>query len=168
MDHLVAIPSIALSVRQPWAWAIFHAVPVKDIENRNWKVDDRNNMRRGRIAIQAAKGLTQDEYEDASRYMKRIGVTCPPPAELQRGGIIGAVEIVDNVQTHASPWRDRKFWRGLVLRNPQPCAFVAAVGALGFFTWKPGDPAIVPEPARWMLPKTPPDAPTPTNQFNLF
>lgn len=166
-QQLVPIPSIALSVRQPWAWAIFHANPVKDIENRNWKTDDRNNMRRGRIAIQAAKGLTQDEYEDAVRYMARIGVTCPPPAELPRGGIIGAVEIVDNVQVHPSPWRDRQYWRGLVLRNPQPCVFVPAVGALGFFKWAPGDASIVPEPARWMLPKAP-VRPVLFNQFNLF
>lgn len=29
------IPHLALSVRQPWAWAIIHAG--KDIENRTWQ-----------------------------------------------------------------------------------------------------------------------------------
>jgi len=69
---MVPIPSIALSVRQPWAWAIIHAG--KDIENRSWHAVDRGTMRRGRIAIHAAKGLTQQEYRDAADYMLAIGV----------------------------------------------------------------------------------------------
>jgi hypothetical protein len=148
-SQLVAIPSIALSVRQPWAWAIIHAG--KDIENRSWQAVDRGSMRRGRVAIHAAKGMTQEEYRSAAEFMASIGIVCPPPADLKRGGVIGAVEIIDIVSTSPSPW----FFgpRGLVLRNAQPCAFVPAVGQLGYFSWTPADPAIEPEPALWMLPK---------------
>jgi len=146
---LVAIPSIALSVRQPWAWAIIHAG--KDIENRSWQAAKKGGMRGGRIAIHAAKGLTQAEYYWAAEFMQGIGVKCPLPADLQRGGVIGAVDVVGIVSSSSSPW----FFgpRGLVLRNPQPCAYVPAVGSLGYFSWLPADPPITPEPALWMLPK---------------
>lgn len=147
---LVAIPSIALSVRQPWAWAIIHAG--KDIENRSWHAVDKGSMRRGRIAIHAAKGLTQQEYQDAAEFMLGLGVRCPQACDLKRGGIIGAVDVVDVVKTCASPWFTGP--RGLVLRNPQPCAYMPAVGQLGYFAWTPADPANEPEPALWMLPKT--------------
>lgn len=32
---MLDLPELALSVRQPWAWAIIHAG--KDIENRSWQ-----------------------------------------------------------------------------------------------------------------------------------
>jgi len=46
--------------------------------------------------------------------------------------------------------------RGLVLRNPQPCAYVPAVGQLGYFAWAPADPPSEPEPAQWMVAKAEP------------
>lgn len=142
------LPRIALSVRQPWAFAIIHAG--KDVENRSWQAVNHGLKRRGRIAIHAAKGMTRDEYESAAAFMDRIGVTCPPPAELPRGCIIGSVEVVDVVKESPSRW----FFgpRGLVLRDPQPCPPIPAVGALGYFEWKEADPSIMPEPARWMRP----------------
>jgi hypothetical protein len=41
----------AITVRQPWAWAIINAG--KDIENRTW-----NTNFRGRVAIRAGMGMT--------------------------------------------------------------------------------------------------------------
>lgn len=60
--------------------------------------------------------------------MASIGVTCPVPADLLRGGIIGSVVVVDVVKESSSPW----FFgpRGLVLVERRPCPFVPAVGAL--------------------------------------
>lgn len=144
------LPGIALSVRQPWAWAIIHAG--KDIENRSWQAVNRGLDRRGRVAIHAAKGMTRDEYDHAAEFMASRGVTCPPARDLARGGIIGSVEVVDVVTDSTSPW----FFgpRGLVLRDPRPCAFVPSSGQLGYFAWSPGDPAAVPPLARWMLPQT--------------
>lgn len=49
------LPTIALSVRQPWAWAIIYAG--KDIENRSWQAVNRGLKQRGRVAIHAAKGM---------------------------------------------------------------------------------------------------------------
>jgi hypothetical protein len=135
MADLDALPDVALSVRQPWAWAIIHAG--KDVENRGWRTGSASGWlrRRGRVAIHASKGMTRREYIDAYCMMANTGVACPREIDLPRGGIIGSVEIVDVVRESASPW----FYGpvGLVLRAPQPCEFTSARGALGFFLWRP-------------------------------
>jgi hypothetical protein len=146
------LPRLALSVRQPWAWAIIHAG--KDIENRTAaSIRHMNFVGVDRIAIHAAKGMTRDEYEDAADFMASIFVRVPPARDLLRGGIIGSVAVRGVMKESASPW----FFgpRGIVLADPQPCEFVPAVGALGLFEWRPADASIVPSPARWMLPREP-------------
>ena len=139
-------PEIALSVRQPWAWAIIHAG--KDIENRSWQAVNHGLRKRGRTAIHAAKGMTKDEYDDASDFIADCGFLCPPARDLLRGGIIGSVEVIDVVSESNSPW----FFgpRGLVLRDPRPCTFTPSIGALGYFKWAEADKSIVPQPAAWM------------------
>ena len=144
------LPDIALSVRQPWAWAMFHADPAKDIENRSQFAVAKGGMVAGkRIAIHAAKGMTRDEYESAMHFMSdRCGVICPAPAALLRGGIVGSVLVTDIVKESRSPW-----WmgpRGLVLAAPEPCDFIPSVGALGFFKWMAKEGGAPDEPARWM------------------
>ena len=147
VSEAMNIPVFALSVRQPWAWAIIHAN--KPLENRSWKRWMKDWKFRGRIAIHASSGMTREEYLEAADFMAGIGVKCPPPAELVRGGVIGAVEIVDNVWESADPWF---LGRGaLVLAHPQPCLPIASKGQLGLFQWKPGGE--LREPARWMMPK---------------
>lgn len=141
------IPRLALSVRQPWAWAIIHGG--KDIENRDWRRPNPGLSFRGEVAIHASQGMTRAEYEDARDFMARIGVECPWPAHLQRGGIVGVVRIVDMVKDHESPWFMGRI--GLVLAGPRPVTFTPSSGALGFFEWKPASAPLVPEPARWML-----------------
>lgn len=127
----------ALSIRQPWAWLILHAG--KDIENRDWYTPVR-----GRILIHAGKGMTRDEYEDAAStaaVVAAIDANAPlelPPFEvLQRGGIVGEVEIVDCVRDSESPWFFGKY--GFVLRNPKVLPFTPYRGQLGFFyvPWTP-------------------------------
>lgn len=140
------MPKIALSVRQPWAWAIIHAG--KDIENRSWQAVNHGLRQRGRIAIHAAKGITRDEYEDARDTIQSNGHVCPPAHKLERGGIIGSVDVVDVVSESDSPWFCGP--RGLVLRDPVASAFVPAVGQLGYFQWSPADASITPPPASWM------------------
>jgi len=149
------LPTLALSVRQPWAWAIIHAG--KDIENRSWQAVNHGLKQRGRIAVHASKGLGKEEYEDARDFINAIlaarpdnGLCCPAAIDLKRGGIIGSVEVVDVVPDSESDWFMGP--RGLVLRDPQPCAFVPSIGALGYFEWKPADVAVVPAPSKWMLP----------------
>lgn len=151
----VALPPLALSVRQPWAWAIINAA--KDIENRTWQAVNRGLKRRGRIAIHASKGLAKQEYEDARDFINEclaaspdLELRCPAAIDLLRGGIIGSVDIVDVVTESESIWFMGP--RGLVLRKPLPCEFVPSVGALGYFEWKRAHRSVVPLPAKWMLP----------------
>lgn len=107
-----------LSVRQPWAWAIIHST--KDIENRTWATKFR-----GRVAIQAGKGCTVEEYESAARQILELTGKSPPPlAELARGEIIGTVEIVDCTPAENGDgwgaWNPDGFhWH---LKDPRPAA----------------------------------------------
>lgn len=151
---MTTLPKLALSVRQPWAWAIIHAG--KDIENRTWQAVNHGLSQRGRIAVHASKGMTKSEYDDATEFMQQIGIECPKACDLLRGGIIGTVYVSGVVTESDSPW----FFgpRGLVLELPEPCEFIPAVGALGYFQWTRADPSVVPPPARWMCAVTPQEA----------
>jgi hypothetical protein len=131
---------IALSIRQPWAALILKAG--KDIENRCWPT-----RVRGRVLIHAAKGMTRAEHEDAIAFAVAAIRADPRNAnttkrttlrdlgfafdDMQRGGIVGSVEIVDCVRASASPWFVGDF--GFVLRDPQPLPFTQWKGQLGFF-----------------------------------
>lgn len=157
-----ALPRLAFSVRQPWAWAIIHAG--KDVENRSAGAIKWMRPVLGgepmRIAVHASKGLTRDEYEDARDFMAGIGVTCPPADMLLRGGIIGSIEVgglVDPRNGDGSKW-----WmggHGLKLRHPEACTFRPVTGALGLFAWKDAPYDIVPKAAKWMTAR--PAAPAP-------
>jgi len=95
----------ALTVRQPWAWAIVHAG--QDVENRSWT----NRYAIGTIAIHAGYGV--DPLEKLPRGVKKPGEN-----ELMRGAIIGVVDVVDIVDRHRSKWFIGPL--GWVLRNPRP------------------------------------------------
>jgi hypothetical protein len=129
------LPELALSVRQPWVFSIIHLG--KPIENRDW-----STKVRGPICIHAAKGMTFDEWKAGFETAKAAGAVpqkngewqFPNPDELQRGGIVGTVEIVDVVTSHPSPWFFGRY--GFVLANPKPVDFIPVKGALGFFDWR--------------------------------
>lgn len=126
----------ALSIRQPWAWLILHAG--KDIENRAWAT-----RYRGRVLIHAAKGMSRAEFEEGLATAHGIsathpfpeGLALPSPEEIERGGIVGSVEIVDCVNASRSPWFFGPY--GFVLRDPQPLPFRPYRGQLGFFEVRP-------------------------------
>lgn len=121
-----------LSIRQPWAWCIIHAG--KDIENRDWPT-----RVRGRVLIHASKGMTRHEWHDCLSTLHAISVERPFPSglalpsfsELERGGIVGEVEITDCVDRSDSPWFFGRY--GFVLRNPVALPFTPLKGRLGFF-----------------------------------
>ncbi|MGO9740852.1 MAG: hypothetical protein ACLPN5_04945 [Roseiarcus sp.] len=122
----------AISVRQPWAWAIIHGG--KDVENRSEQAAATMKGRAlgHRIYIHAGKSMTRVDYEWAAEFMAKLGVSCPPKEELELGGFIGSVQVVDIVNKSRSPWFARG-GMGLALRDPEPCAFVPARGQLGLF-----------------------------------
>ncbi|QSL90475.1 ASCH domain-containing protein [Pseudomonas atacamensis] len=114
----------ALSIRQPWAWLILNGG--KDVENRS-----RNTKLRGRFLIHASKGMTRAEYNAASWIAGPQGITLPPFDELERGGIVGSVELVDCVDSSTSPWYMGE--KAYILRDPRPIPFLPYKGQLGFF-----------------------------------
>jgi hypothetical protein len=86
-------PIRALSLRQPWLFAIFNLE--KRIENRVWDCSYR-----GPIWLHAAKGMTVQECADAVDWMSDRGLMnwfkeelWPGTAGLERGGVCGYAEI---------------------------------------------------------------------------
>ncbi len=114
----------ALSIRQPWAWLIIHGG--KDIENRSW-----HTKFRGRFLVHAAKGMTNNEFTSALLYCLDRGLPMPDRSDMQRGGIIGSVELVDSVDHSESPWYMGQ--KGFLLREPMPLPFWPMKGRLGLF-----------------------------------
>lgn len=134
----------ALSIRQPYAWAILHAG--KEVENRDWTVNNPSMAMARRLVqsgaeflIHTGMGMTRAEYEDflaTAHAISRIrpfpsGLTLPAFDDLPRGGIVGMARIKAVVTSHASPWFFGPV--GLVLANVQQVPFVPLKGALGFF-----------------------------------
>ena len=110
----------ALTVRQPWAWAIFNAG--KDIENRSW----RNRHTIGTIVIHASG--TADPVDELPRNVRR-----PEKEALVRGAIIGIVDVVKVVERSRSQWFNGPL--GWVLKNPRRLGDpIPCTGRLGL--WK--------------------------------
>lgn len=130
---------IALSIRQPWAWLIIRpdltgaareewlrSPGRKDIENRSW-----TTAFRGRLLVHAGKGMTRAEYQSAADLALSLGQRVPNPEDLQRGGVIGSVELADCVTESESGWFFGEY--GFLLRDPRPLPFVPWKGQLSFF-----------------------------------
>jgi hypothetical protein len=93
----------ALSIKQPWAWAILYAG--KEIENRSWRT-----QYRGPLVIHAGA----QPHPDAT--MPR-GVRKYTPDEIHYGAILGVVDLVDVVEESRSRWFGGPY--GWVLTNPR-------------------------------------------------
>ena len=119
---------MALSVRQPWAHCIIHLG--KDIENRTWRTNYR-----GRLFIHAAGKPDFDGFREWYAGLSVPGFSVPliSPEEVQRGGIIGHVTVVDCVKEGESdsPWFMGPV--GFVLKDPTPLPFIPCPGKLGLF-----------------------------------
>ena len=116
----------ALTIRQPWAYAILHLG--KDIENRSWRTHYR-----GPLLIHAGTHRSSSPSEMLAEHMRR-----PPSDEslrdLPRGYIVGVVYLEDCVRNSKSKWADRGQWHW-VLRKPRAIRQVKCKGRLG--TWTP-------------------------------
>lgn len=98
----------ALSIRQPWAWAILHAG--KRVENRVWKAAPRFMVGQT-FLIHAAAGCTRDEYIEGAYTMRSIArmvgrspwpkdvTRIPALAEMTRGALVGRARLVAAVRT---------------------------------------------------------------------
>lgn len=130
---MINLPTLALSIRQPWAYAIISGR--KNIENRDW-----STKFRGKICIHAAKTLIKCDYEDDFEFIVetqdvlKFGSSFPGKNELSFGAIIGMAEIVDCIDASDSPWFFGKY--GFVLENIQSIDPIPCKGALGLFDWR--------------------------------
>jgi hypothetical protein len=119
-----------LSIRNPWAWAIIHGDPAKDIENRSWQTDYR-----GPLLIHAGKSSA--EFATGQSY-DSLMPGLPDIADLHFGAIIGLVNLVDCVpleQVASSPWAEGPWcW---ILANPRPMKPVQWTGKLSLFQVDP-------------------------------
>jgi hypothetical protein len=117
----------ALTVCQPWAWAIIHGM--KRIENRTWRTDYR-----GPLAIHAGKSRAWLKPHDT---ILPDGSHHPPASELIFGAIVGMVDVIDCIPLASC--RDDPFAFGpycWILHNPRPLAVpVPCAGHLGL--WMP-------------------------------
>ncbi|MCT4602469.1 MAG: ASCH domain-containing protein [Marinifilum sp.] len=115
----------ALSIRQPWAWAIVHGY--KPVENRSWKTNFR-----GRIYIHASKTFDKEGYEMIKEHAQELGIKdMPKPEEIERGGIVGTATLTNCVSEYPSPWYFGEY--GFVLENAKPLNFIPCKGKLNFF-----------------------------------
>lgn len=78
-----------LSIRQPWAWAIFQKRG-KNIENRLNPL-----YQRGMLLIHASKTFSRKDYKDAEKFCLKQKLIVPSMEKLTWGGIIGAVDIIE-------------------------------------------------------------------------
>lgn len=126
----------ALTVRQPWAWAIVHGG--KDIENRVQAL----GPYRGPVAIHAGAGFS-DEGGQSPLVLGHEGYA---DAALPKSAVIGVVDLVDVhhaddvvgiLTCRCSPWAMAGHHH-MVLANPRPLSTpIPAKGRLGL--WRPGD-----------------------------
>jgi hypothetical protein len=122
----------AISVRQPWAWLLFHG---KGVENRDWYT-----AYRGALAIHASAQMPRQEYSDAVEFVRRfdaeLAARIPAPAELAFGAVLGLVIQTGCVRESASPWFCGKF--GHIYSSPRLLARpVPAIGKLSLWDWRP-------------------------------
>jgi hypothetical protein len=133
----------ALSLRQPWAYAVIYLN--KRLENRSW-----NTKFRGSFLIHAALGATKDDRDSYEHLLWMGGhipnlmpreklLAIPKFEDLQRGGIVGYAEVVDTITsvTPALLAAGQQPWffgpRALVLENVRPLNFTPCRGQLSFF-----------------------------------
>ena len=97
----------ALTIRQPWAELIVRGE--KDVENRSWRT-----RHRGPLLIHAGASVNRASFE-------KHGV----PDDVERGAVIGVVEVVECTQERSSDWHELGSWgwyltRAKRFRKPIP------------------------------------------------
>ena len=131
----------ALSIRQPWIWAILHSD--KRVENRDWKPRNPNLHFRGECYIHASLKLDADCVDDIRDIFYATGkdpLLVPNPAARSAddpdnpyplGGIVGRARVTGIIRQSTSPWFFGPL--ALVLEDVKPVPFVPCKGKLGFF-----------------------------------
>ena len=138
----------ALSIRQPWVWAILHAG--KRIENRK-----RRTHYRGTILLHASQGMTVDDCCQAWDYIRsatdspfsryrdivRLQSGIAAVQRFPRGAIVGVAALVDCIDSQPIDTEQAQWWTGpigwvlsdvIAFERPIPCK-----GVLGLWNVPP-------------------------------
>ena len=113
----------ALSIRQPWAWAILNGKPV---ENRTWPT-----RFTGLFLIHAGKVFDHEGYRWILDHRDLFDVDIPARDDFEMGGIVGKARIFDCVDSFPSPFFFGPW--GFMIEGAEPLPFYPCKGALGFF-----------------------------------
>ena len=111
---------VALSVRQPWAWAIVSGY--KDVENRSWPTNYRGNL-----LIHAGQRLDRAGLE----RLDLLGHAYPE--DLTVGALVGTVEVVDCIPDSDSEWAEPGAWHWVLSRPTEFKSPIACLGRLKLF-----------------------------------
>ena len=135
----------AISVNPAWAWLIVNGQ--KPLENRSWKC-----KHRGLTLIHASSRLTRSEYSDVQNFLHNLAsitktteIKIPSFHDLEKGGVVGCVDVVDCLSIHDqpySPWYMGQF--AYILENAKPLPFFPCKGRLSFFTQEVPDDYLQP------------------------
>ena len=123
----------AISLIQPWAWAILHAG--KDVENRTWDLPAQFVGRR--VMLHASKRVTRSDFDDAADMIEELSeVKVPAYERVPMGGLVGAVTFTGSLAPGegSTPWHSREQFGWLVhdpVSLPEFC--IPCKGALGFW-----------------------------------
>ncbi|MGH2757075.1 MAG: ASCH domain-containing protein [Actinomycetota bacterium] len=118
----MAEPLRAITVRQPWAWAI--VTGYKDVENRRNRTEHR-----GTLLIHAGLQLDPRGFV----FLWELGLHKKLPDDLALGALVGEVKLSDCRYGYNSEWALPGNWQWILtgakeFRNPLSCT-----GAQGFF-----------------------------------
>lgn len=104
----------ALSIKQPWAWAICNLPDPfkKGFENRTW-----NTKYRGEFLVHTSKRFDVNGYIRMCKYLKELGYsgTIPTKEEFVYGSFIGKTELIDVVEQSSDIWFEGTY--GFKLEN---------------------------------------------------
>lgn len=116
----------AVSVRQPWAWALVHGF--KDVENRSWKPSKKRLNPGDALVIHASKRFDVAGYRWMWAHWEAAGLKLadlPAREDFVLGALVGAVRFVGVVEASDSPWFFGPLgWavtEGTTLDEPIPC-----------------------------------------------
>lgn len=112
----------ALTVRQPWAWAI--VAGYKDVDNRA-----RRTNFRGPLLIHA--GVTLDP--SGFQFLWEMGLYKALPGVLPHGGLVGMVDVVDCTRNYESDWASAGHWHWVFGKPREFRSMLPCSGRLGMF-----------------------------------
>lgn len=120
----------AISVKQPWAFLIFHG---KNVENRTWPTKFR-----GRVLIHVSATNAKDWPKIVKLIPGAWDLLSDKQDDYKYSAIIGSVEIVDCVINHPSIWAEKTpmAYLGKLIIECQP----------PIYNWVLANPIMFPEP----------------------